>query len=235
MSKIFLAALLGLGVVAAAGPVQAQSRADVNQIEQEYARTHNGQAIPDNELDYYLDELNNGSNMSQVRTEMSGTRGAWRPRRGWAATSVICSSVNQRYHECRVPFRGRARISSQISDTACVRGRTWGEKQGVVWVNHGCRARFSIERGNAGTPGYPGNGDNRPGNGGPWNNNYAVTCSSNDNRQVRCAWDERYGEPRLSRQLSQSACVRGRSWNYDNRNLWVSNGCRAEFVSSSRR
>jgi hypothetical protein len=234
MSRILLATLLGLGIAAATGPAQAQNRADVRQIEQEYARSHNGQAIPDSQLEYYLDELGRGSSMAQVRSEISGRRGgAWSPRRGWVATSVICSSINNRYHECRVPFRGRARISYQISDAACIRGRTWGERRGVVWVNRGCRARFSIERGNAGTPGYPHDGGNWPGNGG--DRNYSVTCSSNDSRQMRCAWDERYGAPRIGRQLSESPCIEGRTWNYDNRNLWVSNGCRATFVPGNRR
>lgn len=232
MSKILLAALLALGAFASSATVHAQSRSDVRQIEQDYARTHGGQAISDSQLDYYLDQMARGWTLSQVRADMGGPRGnanGWRPRQGWTATTVICSSVDRRYQECRVPFRGSAQIVNQISDANCVRGRTWGEKPGVVWVNGGCRARFSV---GGNRPGY-GNGG-RPGDGN-WNNDYMVTCSSNDNRRTRCEWDERYGQPRINKQLSQARCTAGQTWDYDNRDLWVSNGCRATFIPNDRR
>jgi hypothetical protein len=34
----------------------------------------------------------------------------------------------------------------------------------------------------------------------------------------------------LSRQLSDSGCVQGKTWGYDANGIWVSNGCRAEFT-----
>ena len=226
MSRILLAALLGACAVASSGTAHAQTRADVRQIEQAYARTHNGEIISDRQLEYYLDQRSRGWTMDQVRADMSGGRSSqgWRPRQDWNASSVICSSVDRRYQECRVPFRGAARLASQISDASCVRGRTWGEKPGIVWVNNGCRARFSIQgRGN----GY--------GQGNGWNNDYVVTCSSVDNRRIRCDWDERYGIPRIDKQISESRCTAGRTWDYDNQDLWVSNGCRATFIPNDTR
>jgi hypothetical protein len=245
MSKFLLATLLGLGALASSHAVQAQSRSDVRQIEQEYARTHGGQRISDSQLDYYLDQMARGWSMGQVRADMSGYGGndrndrdsrnnGWRPRQGWTASSVICSSEDRRYHECRVPFRGSAQIVNQISDATCIRGRTWGEKPGVVWVNNGCRARFSISGNNRPGAYGDGYGNGRPGD-GRWNNDYMVTCSSTDNRQTRCEWDERYGVPRINKQLSQSRCIAGRTWDYDDRDLWVSNGCRATFVPNDSR
>ena len=69
-----------------------------------------------------------------------------RPSPGWGdrSSSVVCSSEDRRYHECQVPFRGTARIANQISDAACIEGRTWGQKPGLIWVDDGCRARFGI-------------------------------------------------------------------------------------------
>ena len=75
-------------------------------------------------------------------------------------------------------------------------------------------------------------GGNGGGNGGGWgggNSNYSVTCSSNNNRQQSCNWDERQGRPVLQQQLSGSACQEGRTWGYSRGNVWVSNGCRARF------
>lgn len=249
MTKLLLATLLGLGALASSHAVQAQSRSDVRAIEQEYAQSHGGQQISDNQLDYYLDQMGRGWSLDQVRQDISGPRGnpnnnGWRPREGWTASSVVCSSEDRRYHECPVPFRGMARLANQISDTNCTEGRTWGQKPGVVWVNGGCRARFNVGAGN-GRPGYGANGGNNGygnnsyGNngGGDWNrnDNYMVTCASTDNRQTRCQWDERYGIPRINKQLSKSRCTAGQTWGYDDRDLWVSNGCRATFISNDRR
>ena len=104
MSKLLLATLLGLGALASSHAVQAQSRSDVRQIEQEYARTHGGERISDSQLDYYLDQMARGWSMGQVRADMSGYRdndrndrnNGWRPRQGWTASSVICSSEDRR-------------------------------------------------------------------------------------------------------------------------------------------
>jgi len=64
----------------------------------------------------------------------------------------------------------------------------------------------------------------------PGDNGQVFRCESQDNRVRRCGADTRYGV-RINRQLSSSACIQGRSWGYDNSGVWVSNGCRAEFVT----
>lgn len=55
-----------------------------------------------------------------------------------------------------------------------------------------------------------------------------VRCSSNDGRTRYCNVDTR-GGVRIVRQESRSPCIQGRSWGYDRRGIWVSNGCRARF------
>lgn len=84
--------------------------------------------------------------------------------------------------------------------------------------------------------GYPGDYGN--GYGDPYGNQQpypggttgqVFRCESQDNRVRRCSADTRYGV-RINRQLSDAPCVQGRSWGYDNSGVWVSNGCRAEFV-----
>src|SRR3546814_14392952 len=77
---------------------------------------------------------------------------------------------------------------------------------------------------------YPGDrypGSNYPGSG---YGNSTVRCESKDRRTRHCNIDTR-GGVRLTRRLSDASCVQGRSWGYDSRGVWVSNGCRAEFVS----
>jgi hypothetical protein len=143
---------------------------------------------------------------------------------GYRYRAVECSSINNRYRECRLPFRGQVRLTEQLSGAACVRGRTWGQRGRSVWVDRGCRGRFAIAR-----AGY-GNRDDRMGDNG-WvrDNNYVVECSTINGRRTVCRWDTRYGNPRLTQQLS-GQCIEGRTWGYDsNGELWVENDCRARF------
>lgn len=37
----------------------------------------------------------------------------------------------------------------------------------------------------------------------------------------------------MTRQRSGSACTQGRTWGWDNRGIWVDQGCRAEFVTGN--
>ena len=59
-----------------------------------------------------------------------------------------------------------------------------------------------------------------------------IRCESNNNARNYCPVDTR-GGVRLSRQISGSACTQGSTWGYDNRGVWVDNGCRGEFQVSS--
>lgn len=58
-----------------------------------------------------------------------------------------------------------------------------------------------------------------------------VRCESNNRRTTECRLE---GRPRLVRQISGSACVEGQSWGPTRSGVWVSNGCRAEFVGEWR-
>ncbi|HST45024.1 MAG TPA: DUF3011 domain-containing protein, partial [Luteimonas sp.] len=55
-----------------------------------------------------------------------------------------------------------------------------------------------------------------------------IRCESNDGRQRTCSADTR-GGVEIARQISKTACVRGRTWGSDNRGIWVDGGCRADF------
>jgi hypothetical protein len=61
-----------------------------------------------------------------------------------------------------------------------------------------------------------------------------VRCESVRSRRTYCGVGTS-GTVRLTRQLSHSACIQGRTWSADSRGIWVSNGCRAEFSINARR
>lgn len=61
-----------------------------------------------------------------------------------------------------------------------------------------------------------------------------VVCESSNGQRQYCPADTR-GGVQLMRQISGSACRQGSTWGYDNRGIWVDNGCRAEFSVASNR
>lgn len=72
-----------------------------------------------------------------------GNGGAGRP--GAAAAQLIrCESDRNRYRHCGVQVRRDVQLSRQLSKTQCVRGRNWDWDRNGVWVDHGCRAEFSV-------------------------------------------------------------------------------------------
>ena len=138
------------------------------------------------------------------------------PGSGGQQVSVQCESTDGRLRTCGSNLVGRATLQRQISNQRCIEGSNFGLRNGSVWVNNGCRGVFLARSRNGGDNGLPGN--------------YTVTCSSNGGRYTTCAWDGRYGAPRLIQQLSKDSCREGYSWGYSARSgLWVNNGCRARF------
>ena len=75
--------------------------------------------------------------------------------------------------------------------------------------------------------GYYGNGYN---NSGYYGGGRSIRCESNNGRYRNCGFVDRRAHVEIRRQLSNTSCVYGRSWGVDGRQLWVSNGCRADFV-----
>jgi len=146
---------------------------------------------------------------------------------GYHGQTVRCESDDNRYRECSMPSRGDAQLVRQLSETACVQGRNWGQRSGRVWVSGGCRGEFASTSGWGG-----GSGGGWNGGSGDWQGGgYTVTCNSEGQRTVTCPWDARQGRARLVQQLSESPCREGYSWGTDGRSrLWVSRGCRGRFA-----
>ncbi len=138
-----------------------------------------------------------------------------------------CESTNNRTERCA--SSGRAEFIRQLSNTPCVRGQSWGTDSRGVWVSNGCRGLF--RNGGYGN-GYGNN------NGGYYNNNNGgyggsdlIRCESADNRSRSCNFTgNSRGDIRLLRQLSGKPCVENQTWGRSRNGVWVTQGCRAEFV-----
>ncbi|MEO8033418.1 MAG: DUF3011 domain-containing protein [Acidobacteriota bacterium] len=143
---------------------------------------------------------------------------------------VKCESRGSR-RRCGYESLGRVELKRQLSITACEEGQSWGYRDGEIWVDHGCRAEFSI------TPYRRDRDRDRDRDGGRYGDRQReepfVVCESDGGRH-RCNVDVPFGA-RLERQLSHRDCVEGRTWGYDSEGIWVRDGCRGEFVIEQRR
>ena len=130
------------------------------------------------------------------------------------AETISCSSDDMRRHSCPMDTRGEVRMVKQNSDSPCQQGYSWGFDREGIWVDHGCRADFVVERRR-----YP-----RPDQGN------TTSCSSDDMHRHSCPMDTR-GGVRMVKQNSDSPCQQGYSWGFDREGIWVDHGCRADFQS----
>nr|WP_028920007.1 DUF3011 domain-containing protein [Pseudoxanthomonas suwonensis] len=200
----------------------------VRVIEREYSDQSRGRQIPDDQLEFYLDQINAGWGFSRVKqdiaTSLRGNHGG-RPGAGWGGwngsswtgQTLTCSSNDRRRRECRTPFNGRPVLVENISGTRCVEGVNFGGGGGIMWVDKGCRGRFAEGRGGW-QVGKPGTGQ-------------TIRCESRNNRETTCGTGFR-GRAVLVRRLSDTRCVENRNWGQRGSNIWVSGGCRGEFAEA---
>ena len=64
--------------------------------------------------------------------------------------------------------------------------------------------------------------------------NVAVICASKSGERQTCAADTQSGVT-LLRAVGDVSCVSGKTWGYDQRSIWVSDGCSAEFAVGRRK
>lgn len=242
LPALFAALLLATGLATLA-PVQAQPAQKayapedlrrlsvpdrIRVLEKEYAEQSRGRQLPDDQLEFYLDQIDSGWTFSRIKQDIAeslrgsgaGGGGTWQPPvSGWQPSELICSSIGDRYYECPKPFRGPAVLSHQISRAQCVEGFSWGQRRDVIWVDKGCRGRFR-EDDRWGGGGYPGgsHGD-------------SIVCESREGRLRRCPNNFR-NEAELVEQYSNAPCIRGQTWDSRPGEVWVSRGCRARFVEA---
>ena len=149
-----------------------------------------------------------------------------------SAQTISCSSDDGKRHYCSANAQGRVRLVQQRSESACREGYSWGSDSRGIWVDHGCRADFTIEaeRGygdrdrdrDRDNDGYRGDNQGSDQNG-------VISCSSDDGGRHYCPANVQ-GRVQLVKQRSDSPCQEGYGWGSDGRGIWVDHGCRADFA-----
>ena len=146
--------------------------------------------------------------------------------------AVSCSSNDGHRVECPANLRGYTLSDvDQSSRTDCVVGRNWGYDDRGVWVDNGCRATFKFEQG--GHVDHPRSYSYR--DAGTKGEDLKVKCESKDGHRSNCKVDLRGYRIADVRELSRADCDIGRNFGYDDRGVWVDNGCRGEFIFTGTR
>jgi hypothetical protein len=134
-----------------------------------------------------------------------------------AFQTVTCESQDGKRRHCGADTVFGVELHRQISSNDCVRNRTWGYDSEGIWVTGGCRAEFAV-------------GARRPGlNMLSSTPSPTITCESVNGRRAHCDADTRFGAA-LYRQLSDTKCIRNANWGVDRDGIWVTGGCRGEFI-----
>jgi hypothetical protein len=128
--------------------------------------------------------------------------------------TMTCGSDLRRGQRCPADTSYGVQMTRQLSKHSCLLNKDWGYDNNGLWVKNGCRAEFEI--GGTLAPMASSSGS-------------TIICESSNGTNQRCAANTTYGVT-LNRQLSNTACVRGQTWGVDGDGVWVSNGCRAEFL-----
>lgn len=150
-----------------------------------------------------------------------------------SSEGVRCESYKNRTEYCNIDTRNGVDLIETHSRTQCIEGQTWGYDRRGVWVNAGCRGTFVSRQRIYQSQSSQGAQRGRSFNGGyqqRQSDGEAVLCESVGKRQTYCEVRTR-GGVELVNQLSRSPCVQGQTWDYDRRGIWVSEGCRAEFIA----
>ena len=189
-------------------------------IRQEYGEQARGRQIPDDQLRFYLDQVQLSNwTFSQIKSDIATSLGGgnWRPPGPNPGTgdNIRCESNDGRSRVCNTPWRGNSRLVKQLSSARCTEGTSWFSSPGKITVSNGCRAEFAQRA------------QIQP----PISSN--VRCESNNGQLNACPtpWQ---GPSRLARQLSRTTCIEGRNWQSRNRQVQVWAGCSGEFIQGAQ-
>jgi ribosomal protein L37AE/L43A len=123
---------------------------------------------------------------------------------------LTCESANGKKVQCTADTSAGVRIVRPLTESVCRYGKEWGYDAKGIWVSGNCRAEFAVR-------------------GKPKPVVTTLSCETPDAAKVQCPAETRYGVA-LIRQLGESYCILGRTWDFDAAGVWVSEGCRAQFA-----
>lgn len=132
---------------------------------------------------------------------------------------ITCESRDRDTYWCDADTRNGVELVDQNSRAPCIEGETWGYTRRGIWVSDGCRGDFAVGSGR----GSRGASYGRGGGG------ETIVCESVKRRKIYCPIRVR-NSVQLVSQYSDASCDEDYTWGYDRGGVWVSGGCRGEFL-----
>ena len=140
MTRLLVSALALLAVSAVASPAFAQQQpqpgASGRALVQDYDDRYRDDSYRD---DRYVEDRYREDNRGDYRDQ----RYAYDRHHGQV---VRCESIDNRRNWCGTRGAREVAMVNQLSDSSCVRGRSWGYSGRGIWVDRGCRADFRVRR-----------------------------------------------------------------------------------------
>jgi hypothetical protein len=93
-----------------------------------------------------VDRPNRGYGNNNRDARRMDRQDARRGARTNRVATVVCESQNNRRNRCATDTSFGVQITRQLSNGSCVQGRDWGYDTSGIWVDHGCRAEFGVNR-----------------------------------------------------------------------------------------
>jgi hypothetical protein len=113
------------------------------------------------------------------------------------------------------------RLVRDLSGNRCRQNTNWGYTDSFIWTNAYCRAEFEVGYGGATGPATP-----RP----PVTPaTRTITCGNSYGAQMSCNAFGQVANVRMTRDLSNGRCRQGATWGFSQQDLWVKDGCYADF------
>ena len=166
------------------------------------------------------------ASMAALGAGMAGAQTYYPPQSDYGndgydqARTVRCESIDSRQARCRIDGAGDVRITRQLSRQQCIQGRNWDFNRDEIRVSGGCRAEFLVTPRDYGYDDRDRDGRYRNGQG------QVVRCDSRSQRRTYCG--DGYGQYEMIGYRNGN-CVQGRTYGQDQRGLWVSGNCSAQF------
>jgi hypothetical protein len=139
-------------------------------------------------------------------------------------TMVRCESAGSRRTFCSANVEGRVRVARQLSRRPCIQGRNWSYTRSGIWVTQGCRADFVVEQRPTSSDDPVVRDDHYRDPSGR-----VIHCESTASGRRYCGDSHRRYSMTGNRDPD---CIEGQTWGRDNRGVWVSGDCNADFAES---
>jgi hypothetical protein len=156
-----------------------------------------------------LEKLSTENNSTEEQFSKSKSDKNWGNNQYGSGDRLVCESYRGQRQHCRADTSGGVRLIKQVGYNSCQ--GNWGYDYYGVWVANGCRAEFQIDR----YQDHYGQTDD------------VVRCESYSYRRQVCASNLQGAEVQLIHQLSNRSC--NGNWGFNQNEIWVSNGCKADF------